>query len=278
MPPTAASAPSGPRTHDDAPDTRADFDEMARLPDGASKKELRDCVVAAWLPMAYRLARRFRNRGEALEDLEQVAALALVKSVERYDPEQGSAFETFAIPTIQGELKRHFRDNMWQLHVPRRVQSLRNQVRRSIRELELTASGHPPATAEVAEHSGLSEQEVLAGMEALHSFASLSLDAPASGTGTRGAGEREVVLADTLGAEEPGYDRTLDREAARVYLQCLADRERYILYLRFFHEMPQHQIAEFVGISQMHVSRLITTTCQHVREAVDTDGGRAARP
>ncbi|MDJ1137982.1 SigB/SigF/SigG family RNA polymerase sigma factor [Streptomyces iconiensis] len=266
---TTAQPPRSGRGHQDAPpDTAHDFAELTRLPDGPAKRELRDCVVAAWLPMAHRLARRFRNRGETLEDLEQVAALALVKAVERYDPARGHAFETFAIPTITGELKRHFRDNMWQVHVPRRVQNIRNEVRRSIRELELTSAGRPPTTQEVAGHCGLSEDEVRMGLEALHSFTSLSLDAPVT---TGGVHERELRLEDALGAGEPGYDHAVDREAAKTYLCHLPERERYILYLRFFQEMPQRRIAERVGLSQMHVSRLISTACRHIREAVDAD-------
>ncbi|GAA2101702.1 RNA polymerase sigma factor SigF [Streptomyces albiaxialis] len=267
---TCTSQPplSGRRPHPDTPDTSAEFAELARLGDGPAKRTLQDEVVAAWLPLAHRLARRFRNRGESLEDLEQVAALALVKSVERYDPEQGTGFLSFALPTIRGELKRHFRDYMWEVHVPRRVQNLRNRVRNSIRELE-AATSRPPTVREVAEHSGLPEDDVRAGMEALHSFTSLSLDASAA-TGDEPGG-REGQLTEILGEEDPGYDTAVDREAARTYLSCLPEREQRILYLRFFQGLYQHEIAEILGISQMHVSRLITGACRQVREAVDND-------
>ncbi|MGW7514584.1 sigma-70 family RNA polymerase sigma factor, partial [Streptomyces sp. NPDC054796] len=147
-------------SHHDAPDTTADFEELAAMHDGPEKQRLQDCVVTAWLPMAHRLAAKYRNRGEAVEDLEQVAALALVKAVERYDPSRGKAFEAFAIPTIYGELKRHFRDHMWDLHVPRRVQNLRNQVRASVRDLSLTLDDRTPTITEIAEHSGLTEDDV----------------------------------------------------------------------------------------------------------------------
>lgn len=252
----------------DAPDTAADFRALATMPECPERKRLQECVVTAWLPMAHRLARRYRNRGEALEDLEQVAALALVKSVERYDPALGNAFETFAIPTINGELKRHFRDNMWEIHVPRRIQSLRNRVRASLRELELTASGGSPTVAELASHSGLSEEETLMGLEALHSFHSLSLDAPVT-QDTGGGAPEAVHLIDTLSSEDSRYDHIVDREAARTYLCHLPEREQRILYLRFFHEMTQSHIAVQLGISQMHVSRLISAACRRVREEVE---------
>ena len=260
----------------DAPDTASDFLALAALPECPERRRLRECVVTAWLPMAHRLARRYRNRGEALEDLEQVAALALVKSVERYDPARGNAFETFAIPTINGELKRHFRDNMWEIHVPRRVQSLRNRVRSSLRELELTASGGSPTVAELAVHSGLSEEETLMGLEALHSFTSLSLDAPVT-QDTGGGAPEAVHLIDTLCSDDPRYDHIVDREAARTYLCLLPEREQRILYLRFFHEMTQSHIAVQLGISQMHVSRLISSACRRVREEVEgTEGFEGA--
>ncbi|MBO8194811.1 SigB/SigF/SigG family RNA polymerase sigma factor [Streptomyces oryzae] len=275
---TAAHAPR--RTHHDAPDTAADFAELVKLPEGCPERQrLQDCVVTAWLPMAHRLARKFRNRGESLEDLEQVAALALVKSVERYDPARGNAFETFAIPTIYGELKRHFRDNMWEIHVPRRVQDLRNRVRASMRELELTSSGRSPTVAELAAHSGLSEEDTLTGMEALQCFNSLSLDAPVSsetGGGGDGSGDGAICLMDTLSSDENGYDHVVDREAVRSCLCRLPEREQRLLYLRFFRELTQSQIARRLGVSQMHVSRLLAAACRRVREEIEEERDQEA--
>ncbi|GEB51302.1 SigB/SigF/SigG family RNA polymerase sigma factor [Streptomyces cacaoi] len=275
----------GRHSHHDAPDTAADFAALATMPDGPDKRQLQEGVVTAWLPMAHRLARKFRNRGESLEDLEQVAALALVKSVERYDPRRGNAFETFAIPTIYGELKRHFRDNMWEVHVPRRVQDLRNRVRASLRELELTCSGRSPTVAELAAHAGLSEEDTLAGLEALQCFHSLSLDAPVAasedGGGADGGHDGAIRLVDTLSADESGYDHVVDREAVRSSLCQLPERDQKILYLRFFGEMTQSQIARRLGVSQMHVSRLLAAACRRVREEVeerdDGSGGEAER-
>ncbi|UVN54073.1 sigma-70 family RNA polymerase sigma factor [Streptomyces albus] len=212
--------------HDDAPDTSAEFRRIAELPDGPQKDELRRSVVRAWMPMAGRLARHFRNRGEALEDLEQVAALGLVKAVARYDISRGCAFESFAVPTIVGEIKRHFRDHMWGLHVPRRVQELRNRVRIGQRELSHTLDGRSPSVQRIAEHTGLSEEDVLLGMEALESYSTLSLDAQLPGA------DDGYSLADTLGDAEPGYDRIVYREAVKPRLERLPERERRILYMR----------------------------------------------
>ncbi|OEV04408.1 RNA polymerase sigma-B factor [Streptomyces sp. Amel2xB2] len=251
--------------HDDAPDTAADFRRIASLPEGAEKEELRQEVVRAWMPMAERLAQRFRNRGEALEDLQQVASLGLVKAVTRYDPDRGSAFESFAVPTIVGEIKRHFRDHMWGLHVPRRVQELRNRVRISRRELSLSSGGRGPSVAEIAEHARMSEEDVLVGMEALESYSTLSLDAELPGA------DDGYSLADTLGHSEPGFDHVVYREAVKPRLERLPEREQRILFLRFFCDMTQTKIAERMGISQMHVSRLISRTCERLQQEVDGD-------
>ena len=265
---TVSTALPGPRRHSDTPDTTAEFAEMARLPEGAAKDRVQERVIVAWLPLAHRLARGYRDRGETLEDLQQVAALALVKSVERYDPAHGTSFLSYALPTIRGELKRHFRDHMWQTHVPRRVQNLRNKVRDGMRDLEATSPGRTPSLEELAEQCGLCEADVRAGAEALHGFAALSLDAPPSPKGDEPTAGQ---WAGALGSDEPGYDHVVDREAAKTYLSDLSEREQLILYLRFFHELYQREIADFLGISQMHVSRLLTDACRQVRVAVDKD-------
>ncbi|MFI7387715.1 SigB/SigF/SigG family RNA polymerase sigma factor [Streptomyces sp. NPDC049813] len=246
--------------HHDAPDTDQAFSRMARCPAGRERDLLFEELVEAWLPMAKRLARRFRNKGENIQDLEQVAAIGLVKAIERYEVGRG-AFEPYAVPTITGELRRHFRDHTWDVRVPRRVQDLRNKVRAARRDL-LDRSGGvgEPSAAELAAHTGLTCDEVRDGLEALESYSALSLDA---GTGATDDG---YSLADTLGAAEAGYELVADREAAKAGLRHLPERERTILYLRFFEDMTQARIAEVIGISQMHVSRLITRSCASVRE------------
>src|SRR5690348_8701291 len=176
--------------HDDAPDTAESFERLA----------LRDELVQLWLPMAERIAVRFRGRGETLEDLYQVAALGLVKAVDHYDPGRGRAFEAYAVPTITGEIKRHFRDHMWTLHVPRRVQDLRNRVRQASKELSQTIPGRRPTVAEIAEHARMSEEDVLVGLEALESFTALSLDAELPGS------EDGYSLSDALGSPDPALE------------------------------------------------------------------------
>ncbi|MFC9843253.1 SigB/SigF/SigG family RNA polymerase sigma factor [Streptomyces sp. NPDC060223] len=266
-------APSGSaakRPYDDAPDCAAAFARLVELGEGPERDLIRDDLVESWLPMAYRIAGRFRDRGESIEDLRQVAALGLVKAVDRFDPVRG-AFESYAVPTITGEIKRHFRDRMWALRVPRRVQELRNKVRVARRELSQLPGSPEPTTAEIAAHTGLSEDEVGDGMEAMESFSTLSLDAELSSR------EDGYSLADTLGAADSTFDTVVDREAAKRGLSRLPERERAILYMRFFEDMTQNRIADRLGISQMHVSRLITNSCARVRaEALDDEARRQA--
>ncbi|BCL24809.1 RNA polymerase sigma factor SigF [Streptomyces tuirus] len=258
-PETTTTAPR--RRHDDAPDTAALFVRMAELEEGPEREAVRDELVTLWLPMAHRIAGRFRDRGESIEDLRQVAALGLVKAIDRFDPSRG-AFESYAVPTITGEVKRHFRDRMWALRVPRRVQELRNKVRVARRELTQHPGSPEPSVADLATHTGLTEEEVNAGLEALDSFSTLSLDAELS------ADDDGYSLADTLGAADSSYDVVVDRESAKEGLRRLPERERAILYMRFFEDMTQSRIADHLGISQMHVSRLISRSCARVRNEV----------
>ncbi|MFS8204048.1 SigB/SigF/SigG family RNA polymerase sigma factor [Streptomyces sp. CWNU-52B] len=256
--------------HDDAPDSASDFARLAVLEDGPEREAVRDELAAAWLPMAHRIAGRFRDRGENIEDLRQVAAVGLVKAIDRFDPSRG-AFESYAVPTITGEVKRHFRDRMWALRVPRRVQELRNKVRVARRELTLNPGAPEPTKAAVAAQAGLTEDEVDAGMEAMESFSTLSLDAELSST------DDNYSLADTLGGPDSAYDVVVDREAAKEGLRRLPERERNILYMRFFEDMTQNRIADQLGISQMHVSRLITRSCARVRDEALGERSRTGR-
>ncbi|EPH42330.1 RNA polymerase sigma factor SigF [Streptomyces aurantiacus] len=257
--------------HDDAPDTAAAFRRLCEMPHGPERDALRGEIVQAWLPMAERLAGRFRNRGEALDDLRQVAALGLVKAVDRYDPERGNAFESYAVPTVTGEIKRHFRDHMWTLHVPRRVQDLRNRVRFACQDLS-QVSGRAPTIAEIADKARMSEEDAATGLEALDSFTALSLDAELPGS------DDGYALRDTLGGADPALDVVVDREAVKPCLARLPERERTILYMRFFGDMTQSRIAEHLGISQMHVSRLISRCCGRVRDEVLREAARHPAP
>jgi RNA polymerase sigma-B factor len=252
----------------DAPDTKALFRRLVALPDGPERNAVRDELVTAWLPMAHHIAGRFRDRGEFIEDLRQVAALALVKAVDGFDPERG-AFESYAVPTITGEVKHHFRDRMWALRVPRPVQELRNKVRVARWELAQKPGSPEPSVAALAAHTGLTEKEVSAGLEALECFTTLSLDVELA------AGVDGYSLADTLGATDTSYDTVIEWESAKGKLLMLPERERTILYMRFFEDMTQSQIADRLGISQVHVSRLISRSCARVRNG--TTGHRVAR-
>ncbi|MFE0763286.1 SigB/SigF/SigG family RNA polymerase sigma factor [Streptomyces smyrnaeus] len=251
-------------SHDDAPDTAQDFARLATLPEGPEREELSSRLVEAWLPMAHRLAAKYRNRGESLEDLEQVAALGLVKAVDRYDPALGTPFVPFAVPTITGEIRRHFRDHTWDVHVPRRVQELRNKVRAAVRDLSTTVEDRGPSVEQIAEHTGMPQEDVAAGLEALGSFRSLSLDASLSAGSDDG-----FSLADTFGEPEPEYDTVVAREAVKPCLRELPERQRRVLYLRFFRDMSQSSIGQELGISQMHVSRLLSKSFERVRRQVE---------
>jgi RNA polymerase sigma-B factor len=255
------------RRHEDGPDTAEDFALFADLPEGREREVLKEKLVAAWLPMAHRLARRFRNRGETLEDLEQVVALGLFKAVDRYQPDRGTPFEPYAIPTIVGEIKRHFRDHTWDVHVPRRVQEARNKVRTAIRELAVADLDRSPTVAQIAARAQLSEEDVLTGMEAIDSFRALSLDAQMG----RHGGDEDFSLADTLGRSEGRYETIVARETVKPLLADLPEREKRILHLRFFCDMTQSSIGEELGISQMHVSRLLARACTQVRQQVNAD-------
>jgi RNA polymerase sigma-B factor len=255
---------SKPHPHDDAPDTAAAFVRLAALPEGPERKALRDELVELWLPMAERIAVRFKGRGESLEDLYQVAALGLVKAVDHYDPSRGHAFEAYAVPTVTGEIKRHFRDHLWTLHVPRRVQDLRNRVRTALKELSQTTPGRPPTVAEIAERARLGEDEVRTGMEALECFTALSLEAEMPGTDG-------WSLQEALGGPDGRFDTVVDRVAVAPCLRALPERERIIIYLRFFRGMTQSGIAEQLGISQMHVSRLLSACFARIREELAGD-------
>lgn len=219
---------------------------------------LRDELVGEYLPFAYGLAHRYARRGEPVEDLEQVAALALVKALDRFDPDRGVKFTTFAAPTIIGELKRHFRDKGWAVQVPRRLQELYLELGKTAARLSQEL-GRSPTVSELAAVVGATEENVLEAMElGQTAYQGTSLDQPASDDETATIGER--LTADSNTVEEAST-----RTSLRNLLGCLPDRERTILYLRFFEDMTQSDIAEQVGLSQMHVSRLIRQSLDELR-------------
>ncbi|MEU5807391.1 RNA polymerase sigma factor SigF [Streptomyces sp. NPDC047718] len=238
---------------------RALFVELRALPDGSPEKaELRNRLVRMHLPLVEHLARRFRNRGEPLDDLTQVATIGLIKSVDRFDPDRGVEFSTYATPTVVGEIKRHFRDKGWAVRVPRRLQELRLSLTTATAELS-QQHGRSPTVHELAERLGISEEEVLEGLESANAYSTLSLDVPDTD-------DESPAVADTLGAEDEALEGVEYRESLKPLLEGLPPREKRILLLRFFGNMTQSQIAQEVGISQMHVSRLLARTLAQLRE------------
>ncbi|MEU9778690.1 RNA polymerase sigma factor SigF [Streptomyces sanyensis] len=238
---------------------RAMFIELRSLPEQSPQRaELRNQLVRMHLPLVEHLARRFRNRGEPLDDLTQVATIGLIKSVDRFDPDRGVEFSTYATPTVVGEIKRHFRDKGWAVRVPRRLQELRLALTTATAELS-QLHGRSPTVHELAERLGISEEEVLEGLESANAYSTLSLDVPDTD-------DESPAVADTLGAEDEALEGVEYRESLKPLLEDLPPREKRILLLRFFGNMTQSQIAQEVGISQMHVSRLLARTLAQLRE------------
>ncbi|MCT9077637.1 RNA polymerase sigma factor SigF [Streptomyces fulvoviolaceus] len=258
----AAGAQSVPVTRHDPQDrtgARALFIELRTLKDGSPEyAELRNRLVRMHLPLVEHLARRFRNRGEPLDDLTQVATIGLIKSVDRFDPDRGVEFSTYATPTVVGEIKRHFRDKGWAVRVPRRLQELRLALTTATAELS-QQHGRSPTVHELAEKLAISEEEVLEGLESANAYSTLSLDVPDTD-------DESPAVADTLGAEDEALEGVEYRESLKPLLEDLPPREKRILLLRFFGNMTQSQIAQEVGISQMHVSRLLARTLAQLRE------------
>jgi RNA polymerase sigma-B factor len=229
-----------------------------------SRRALRDQVIEAFLPLAQHLANRFGGRGEPIEDLVQTATVGLIKAVDKFDPERGTEFAAYAIPTIIGEIKRHFRDRTWDIRVPRRLQELRLSISEATSNL-LQDLGRSPTIADIADHLSLSEEEVLEGLEGARAYNAVSLSAPASD------GDRATELGDLIGAEDNEFELAELRVALGPAMAALDEREQRILTLRFYGNMTQSQIAEQVGVSQMHVSRLLTRALAKLRGQLTED-------
>jgi len=223
----------------------------------------RDEIVARFLPLARQLARRYAGAGEPLEDLVQVASLGLVKAVDRFDPGRAVAFSSFAVPTILGELKRHFRDKGWSVRVPRDLQELALRLDRVAEELSREV-GRAPTPAELAERLGVTEEEILEAREAAHAYRAVSLDRPRTDDD-----EGSPSVADAMGGEDPGFSRAEDAATVDQLLRALAPREREVLRLRFAEDLTQQEIGERIGVSQMHVSRLIRQAIARLGEEAE---------
>lgn len=246
----------------DRAEVRQLFLEYKGAPQG-DRLRLRERLVDQYIGLVEFLARRFRNRGEPLEDLVQVGTIGLLKAIERFDLEREVEFSTYATPTIVGELKRHFRDKGWAVRVPRRLQELHLELTKVVSTLGQEL-GRSPTVGEIAKAAGTSEENVLEGLEIAQAYHFTSLDAPID---SNDAGS--TSFADQLGSEDEQLRNLEYRAALAPEMAKLPERERRILFLRFFKGMTQSEIADKLGISQMHVSRLLNRTLMRLRDALE---------
>lgn len=241
------------------------FHEFAGLSDDDPRRNrLRDELVTGHLPVAQHIARRFAHRGEPQDDLEQVATVGLINAVDRFEPDRGSDFLSYAVPTITGEVRRHFRDQAWSMRVPRRLKDLHVSIGAAVSELSQRL-GRAPRPSEIAAHLQCTTEEVLEGLEAAGAYRSASLDEVL----TADDDSSGQTVAGALGEADASLDQVEYRESLRPLLESLPERERTILKLRFFGNLTQTQIAAQVGISQMHVSRLLAQTLTRLRDGLD---------
>ena len=243
------------------PSDRVLFHHYAATGDAAARDEL----VRRFMPLAAQLARRYANSREPLDDLLQVASLGLIKAVDRYQLDRGTAFSSFAVPTILGELKRHFRDVGWAVHVPRALQELTLRVRSEVDEMSREL-GRSPTPTEIAARIGAPVESVIEALESATAHQAVSLDAPLRGAGGE---DGDAAWHERLGAEDEGYDRAEWRGSLQRGIRALPERDRTILALRFEKELTQSEIAARIGVSQMHVSRLLRRALERLRAVAE---------
>jgi RNA polymerase sigma-B factor len=237
---------------------------MTAVPvDHPDRAGLRDRAIEAWLPLARHLAARYNGRGEPADDLLQTATVGLIKAIDRYDADRGVEFSSFAIPTVLGEVKRHFRDRTWSVRVPRRTQELRMAISEANNALLQTLE-RSPTVADVAAHLDISEEDVLEGLEGARAYSATSLSTPVSE-------DQSMSLGDTLGTEDHEYELTELRMVLGTAMASLDEREQRILSLRFYGNLTQSDIADQIGVSQMHVSRLIMRALAKLRKHLTED-------
>ncbi|MEU3773548.1 RNA polymerase sigma factor SigF [Streptomyces sp. NPDC032472] len=256
--------PAAPRPQSRGADTRALtqvlFGQLKGLQPGSSEHaRVRGALIEANLPLVRYAAARFRSRNEPMEDVVQVGTIGLINAIDRFDPDRGVQFPTFAMPTVVGEIKRYFRDNVRTVHVPRRLHELWVQVNAATEDLT-TLHGRTPTTPEIAERLRISEEEVLSCIEAGRSYHATSLEAAQEGDGLPG-------LLDRLGYEDPELAGVEHRDLVRHLLVQLPEREQRILLLRYYSNLTQSQISAELGVSQMHVSRLLARSFARLRSA-----------
>jgi len=243
--------------------SRSLFLRLAALDENSPERAyVRDTLIELNLPLVRYAAARFRSRNEPMEDIVQVGTIGLIKAIDRFDCERGVEFPTFAMPTVVGEIKRFFRDTSWAVHVPRRLQEARVQLARASEELS-SRLGRTPTTRELSELMSLPEEEIVEARLASNGYKSASLDAAIGGSE-----EGESVLADFIGNQDPALGLVEDFHALAPMIAELDERDRKIIHWRFVEELTQAQIAEHLGVSQMHVSRLITRLLTRLREGM----------
>jgi RNA polymerase sigma-B factor len=250
---------------------RATDKELLRRYHVEGDLEAREQLIEHYLSLVRSLARRYAYRGEQLEDLVQIGCIGLIKAIDRFDLDRGVELTTYATPNIIGEIKRHFRDKGWSVRVPRGLQELNVQLSRLVEELTVQL-GRSPTIAELAHASGAEEEEVLEALESGRAYSSLSLS-----TGVGLDDEEEVDPMESLGTEEPRYEISEEWAVLEPGLAALDERERAILHLRFFEGLTQSQIAQKIGISQMHVSRLIRRALEKIRDEIELEDDTARR-
>jgi RNA polymerase sigma-B factor len=231
----------------------------------------RDRVIEAHLPLVRALARRYAGRSEQLEDLIQVGSIGLIKAIDRFQLDRGVELTTYAIPTIIGEIKRHFRDKGWAVHVPRRLKELSLRLTHLVEQLSGTL-GRSPTVAELAKAAGVEEEEVVEALEIGQAYSTMSLSAAPGGDE-----DADLDPLGSIGNLEPGFETSEDRALLSPGFRALDPRERKIMHLRFFAGLTQSEIAAEVGISQMHVSRLIRRSLEKMREEIETQRKASSR-
>ena len=227
--------------------------------------QAREQLIEQYMSLVRSLARRYSYRGEQLEDLVQIGAIGLIKAIDRFDLDRGVELTTYATPNIIGEIKRHFRDKGWAVRVPRGLQELNVQLSRLVEQLTVQL-GRSPTIPELAKAAGVEEEQVLEALESGRAYTSLSLS-----VGGGGGDDDDLDPLESLGTEEHQYEVSEDRAVLAPGFKVLDERERKILQLRFFDGLTQSQIAQQVGISQMHVSRLIRRALEKIRETIAED-------
>ena len=258
----ASAAAAYPPSEDRAARTKEDRRLLTRYGE-TGDPAAREQLVERFLPLARQLARRYQRGGEQLDDLVQVASLGLLKAIDRFDPERATAFSSFAVPTILGELKRHFRDKGWSVRVPRDLQELAVKVDRVSDEMSREL-GRAPTPAEIAERTGTTLEQVLEAREASSAYRAVSLDRPRTDDEEEGDS-----YADAVGELDPGFRHAEDAATIERLMEVLTDREREVLRLRFEEDLTQSEIGRRVGVSQMHVSRLIRQSISRLRDEAE---------